>query len=544
MFNINKLINILFHKLDNGVMITTTYRSPIYLITCMDLLPELLNNCMISDKSISSFFEKNNKDIISTFNNVYLDEINSKCNDIELEKDCKKLSRCKYINSKCMISDDAQLKSKDVKRTIQNFQENLIIFEQVLIDCYLDGKLKHYPVPFYLFGMVMTYYWFIVRNNYKTVYNNKLITKDISLKDWVKLYIDIVNNTIEKDKMNRTMIKIDKIMSNISFDTPPICNMTELYYRDKKFPNCVETTINDFFNVYLYNSDKKIFDTSYLPITANIKLIDFYDRLNNEMKDKCKSINYINENSVKRNFLDVVVDIPDVKYIHSGKHFVNGKQIEYGFEIDSTEIDIMKVISYCVGIKLNKIKDIEMLSNDKQKITIDKDVITFNIEDKNKVMKMIISKNHSYPEHKTLFSENDSEFIRNDNISLIILKILSVGDEEENNHPLIKLSKYNKKVQYYYVEVPDVSLDHFESNLYKRKELLELKLNKIKDIISMVKNLIYLIILTLNYSYINNFSELCILTNLEVLELSNNQIKIIPPEIGNLKKLRGIIFRQ
>lgn len=551
-FYVNKLFNMVLHKIDDGVMITTRYRSPIYMITCLDLLPELLINCMISEDTIKDFFNTNRNNIISMFRNVYFQEIDDTCNRIKDMKGCKRMTRCYYNEQSgiCSLSPEAEFKSKDVKRTLQAFNNELDRFEEVLIGCHREAKEDN-PIPSLLYPMLLTYYWYIVRNNFKTIKDNRLIIEDVTINDWLSDYMSVANNVIPNKKFNMKQHRIDKSITNINVTIPPIVNMTTIKFRGILFPNCVETMINDFFNVLLYDMKRSNFNFDLLPATSSQKLIDFYERLNIDMVNTGKGINILNDNNTKRDFLNLVVDIPGVKYVHDG------------FEIESSEKDVMKVISHLTGIDMKNISDLSKLSTKYQEINVIDTKITMTHKKNVKVITLNIwEETHSYAEHKT----SGNILVSEDNVANILYKIINEGDIEENISPITKFSygDYESLFAEYKLQLPySVYIDTEKYITFKQNQIISLRLNTrreqhritLEDIkkckyvqyldlteidmkISDITHLQYLIMFSIFYTNMKEISDdISNLTRLKRLRILRANIEYVSPEIGKLTKL-------
>ncbi len=122
--------------------------------------------------------------------------------------------------------------------------------------------------------------------------------------------------------------------------------------------NCVETALNDWFNLLLYDADKKIFNLQLLPESirsslsfANSAFGKFYKKYNTPEK--------INSNEVQQAFMDMVSAIKGVVYI-------GGKNYEIEPEVDN----MLMVVNELLGIHADSWENVcEMLSTEERKIT-------------------------------------------------------------------------------------------------------------------------------------------------------------------------------
>lgn len=409
-YKLHNLLDFIFHRTDVGIVISQTYRNVLHLIAMLDLLPKLIKSCMLDTESITRFFDIHSNYIINEYKRLYEIDTNRNCSKRDISNcETSKKSKCVIVkdrdNVSCGVRQELFVSSEEARRNLTKFIKSYIRLKDTLVECYIESYTSFRnpytsKLPYYLFGMTLSYYWFISR-------------KDVDKKIWVSDYIDQIGLT--KNLSDTDIDETEDILSNIRYTTPPIITMTSITFRNINFPNCVETVLNDFFNVMLYDGGTKTFDISLLPRTANSSLISYYRRVNSMLNSREISINDVNIEILKIMFLDVVIDIPGVRYRQDG------------FNIVSENSNVMKVFSYLVGFKINSLEDLEKLSSENQNIEVDGDIVTFNHRGTIKKIKIDIQLGHSNSEH--IMIDDDKKF--RDNIAYIIYNFVFKGYEDE-----------------------------------------------------------------------------------------------------------------
>jgi len=527
-YKFNNLLKLLFHETEGHVVPTSNYRFPIYIITKLGLLPNLIHCCMFSIDFIEQFFSVHNDKIIEKYKELYFDKIDDECQTKLDEISCtgkinlsgKIISpgkgKCRWnklINS-CSIREDPWTKSYDMKRNLRNFIRDIDLLKTALTEAYIESETslndpKHNDVPFYVFGMILTFYWFQMRI-------------DKTIEQYLKEYLDII--TFSELEISDEINEIDDMLSEICVDNPQIITMEHLKYNNSEFPNCVETMINNFFNAYLYDPINENFNTGLFSdeLHINQELVNFYSKINDDLRTNKLSINDINITNVKELFLRVLVNIPEIKYRSNG------------YNIISDQENVLKVFNYLLGTNVSIFSELK-LSTDLQIVEIEDNIFTFKSNDTIiKKITLYINPGHSY----SVFENNIKNIISTDNISSIILNIVSSGSENE------EVSKYTQIEKLSYFNY--LYLNRNITNLSENKNYIELPILTFtfdrytflyKDYIFSfnIKHL------NISYTYYGKLpKEIGNLPQLKTLYLNNNQLTELPKEIGNLIKLQTL----
>jgi len=548
-YKFNKLLKLLFHETEGHVIPTSNYRYPIYIITKLGFLPNLIHCCMFSIDFIEQFFSKYNDKIVEKFKELYYDKIDDECQTKLTEISCtgkinlpgKIISpgkgKCQWTspNGPCSIREDPWTTSYDMKRNLRNITRDIDLLKTTLIEAYIESETslndpKHSDVPFYVFGMILTFYWFHMRT-------------DKSIKQYIKEYLDTI--TFSSLEISDEINEIDNILTEIVVDNPQTITMEILKYDKYNFPNCAETMINNFFNAYLYDPINKNFDISLFPNELYIdqKLIVFYNLINDNLRTNKLSINDINTTNVKELFLRVLVNIPKIEYRSNGYNIVSDRK------------NILKIFNYLLGKNVSNFSELE-LSTESQTVTINNDTFTFKLNNISvKKITLHIAVGHSY----SVFENNIKNIESKDNISSIILNIVSSGSENE------EISKYTQieKLSYFnylyldknitnlgknYIELPILTFTFNEDTFVYKDYIflfnikrLNLSGNKLTKLPKEIVNLTQLKTLDLTSNKLTKLpKEIGNLIQLQELNLSRNQLTELPREIGNLTQLQHL----
>ncbi len=138
------------------------------------------------------------------------------------------------------------------------------------------------------------------------------------------------------EELTRSSTLESEMVSSIRGDSvfPPEVLMARYGFAgQKEVSNCVETALNDLFNLLLYNFDSKRFDLGLLPVevqaSLNPRFKSFYESY---------SVEKINSNEAGQSFMDMVSAIDGVVYV-----------ADKNYEIDATVDNLLIVINKLLG---------------------------------------------------------------------------------------------------------------------------------------------------------------------------------------------------
>ncbi len=494
---LDELVDELFHSILGNLSPTINREKPIYIIAKSGLLNEFMLHTMTNNIFNFNTDENFNK-LIETCNNEYEIFISCKCKKRKNIDECSGLKSCEWGNDECVPTENKKEKIKNLK----NFKKKYGQFLKLVDNCI--NKDSDY-VPFYLTGLILTSYWYMIKNH----------TCNLTDKKYVEEYMKNVKKYIKNEPDNCQTYKniefIDNYISkNNILNVPTPLIMIYAIVDNVRYAACFETALNEFFNILFYNkekgkfiiSKKEYFDDSTDEDISPIKpLIDHYNNINDNY------IDYTNWDIIN-NFIKLTTNIPGVEYNLNG------------YEIKSSYKNLLIILNYFLNTNYDNLnKLLEYLNIN---------IILFN--EKNGILKMIIKgeylkmnivPGHSYTER----IGGGIKFNINDDLFNIFVNILNNTIEREIDSEITLLDYYNQ-----------LNKNNYNLPFYEIVEKIDEKYNEI------------------NYSYVSkNLHQYTPIINLpddffvkfiglEKITMSRIELKKIPENISLLKKLKKLDF--
>jgi ankyrin repeat protein len=163
-------------------------------------------------------------------------------------------------------------------------------------------------------------------------------------------------NVAETEDFELAVATILDQKRNVSIYPPQVVRSSYGYQGQGIRPNCVETAMQDLFNILLYNAQTQSFDVSLLPST--LKINDAFRRF----YEDCKSVNVINTKEVGQAFMNLVSGIPGIIY-RSGNYELPGAR----------ESNFLMLANYLLGTNAQDLHELGQILSDNRR------VITFTL---------------------------------------------------------------------------------------------------------------------------------------------------------------------